>query len=449
LQPIWHQHVAWGLLVVRLAIAIALLPFAIDWRSPLLTGLRPAALAALIVVPLLLIAIDGWALWRLKQTRTRRALGAAVILVAGATFLATLTQEARFQRIRARVLAADAAQLEQLGRHFVVGYRDAAEIERLIARRAIGGVFVGARNVEGRSVEAIRAQIEGWQETRRQQGLPPLLIATDQEGGAVSRLSPPLPRQPPIASVVAHHAGDEARNAAAHAYGATQGRALADAGINLNFAPVIDLNKNLVNPNDRHTRIRERAISDDPAVVVEVARYYCRGLREAGVHCTLKHFPGLGGVFEDTHLEAGHLHAPLTTLENGDWIPFRALMGGNTFTMLSHAKLTALDAERPVSFSPAVVTGLLRQTWGYDGVLITDDFSMGAVYGAKEGVPAASIAALDAGVDLILIAYDPAQYFPVMAAVLAASRDGSLRPAVLAQSTRRLASKASGQPGHF
>jgi beta-N-acetylhexosaminidase len=212
---------------------------------------------------------------------------------------------------------------------------------------------------------------------------------------------------------------------------------------------VIDLNKNLVNPNDRHTRIRERAISDDPAVVVEVARYYCRGLREAGVHCTLKHFPGLGGVFEDTHLEAGHLHAPLTTLENGDWIPFRALMGGNTFTMLSHAKLTALDAERPVSFSPAVVTGLLRQTWGYDGVLITDDFSMGAVYGAKEGVAAASIAALDAGVDLILIAYDPAQYFPVMAAVLAASRDGSLRPAVLAQSTRRLASKASGQPGHF
>jgi beta-N-acetylhexosaminidase len=114
-------------------------------------------------------------------------------------------------------------------------------------------------------------------------------------------------------------------------------------------------------------------------------------------------------------------------------------MSDGTFTMLSHARLIALDAETPVSFSPAVVSGLLRQTWAYDGVLITDDFSMGAVYGTKEGVAAASIAALDAGVDLILIAYDPAQYFPMMDAVLAASRDGSLRPAVLAQSARRLA----------
>ena len=427
-----------SLLVVRLAIAIALLPFAIDWRSPLLAGHRPAALAALVVVPLLLIAIDGRVLRRPKSG-VRRALSVAVILVAGATLAATLWHEGRFQWIRSRVLAADTAQLEKLGRHFVVGYRDADEIERLIARRAIGGVFVGTRNVEGRSAEEIRAQIDGWQETRRRQGLPPLLIATDQEGGAVSRLSPPLPRQPPIASVAAHHADEAARNTAAHAYGAAQGRALAGAGINLNFAPVVDLNKNLVNPNDRHTRIRERAISSDPAVVAEVARYYCRGLREAGVHCTLKHFPGLGAVFEDTHLEAGHLRMPLASLESGDWIPFRALMSGNTFTVLSHARLTALDAERPVSFSPAVVSGLLRQTWVYDGVLITDDFSMGAVYASKEGVAAASIAALDAGVDLILISYDPAQYFPMMDAVLAADRDGSLRPDVLAQSVRRLA----------
>ncbi len=435
----WHQHIAVSLLVVRLAISIALLPFAVDWRSPLLAGYRPAALSALIIVPLLLIAIDVWTLRTGKQNRFRRTLSAAVILTAVATLIATLAQEARFQWIRSRVLAADAAQLEKLGRHFVVGYRDADEIERLIARRAIGGVFVGARNVEGRSAQEIRAQIEGWQETRRRQGLPPLLIATDQEGGAVSRLSPPLPRQPPIASVAAHHADEKARNTAAHAYGAAQGRALAGAGINLNFAPVVDLNKNLVNPNDRHTRIRERAISDDPAVVAEVARYYCRGLREAGVHCTLKHFPGLGGVFEDTHLEAGHLRTSLVALESGDWIPFRALMSGNTFTMLSHARLTALDAERPVSFSRAVVSGLLRQTWRYDGVLITDDFSMGAVYASKEGIAAASIAALDAGVDLILISYDPEQYFPVMDAVLAADRDGSLPPGALAHSARRLA----------
>jgi beta-N-acetylhexosaminidase len=440
----WRQHIALGFVAARLGIAVALLPFAIDWRSPLLAGLRPAALAALIAGSLLLIAIDAWIIRTTPQNPIRRALSVAVILSAGAALTATVALEARFQWVRARVLAADAAQLERLGRHFVVGYRDTAELGQLIERRAIGGVFMGARNVEGLSADAVREQIQSWQDTRRRQGLPPLLIATDQEGGAVSRMSPPLPRQPPISSVVEHRADEGARITAAHDYGLAQGRALASLGINLNFAPVVDLNKNVVNPNDRYTRIRERAISGDPAVVTEVARHYCRGLAEAGVQCTLKHFPGLGGVFEDTHLEAGHLRLPRDELERSDWVPFRALMGSGalgagTFTMLSHAKLAALDADHPVSFSPAVVSGLLREAWGYEGVLITDDFSMGAAYASREGIAAASVAALNCGVDLILIAYDPAQYFAMMDAVLAAARDGSLRPDALGSSTRRLA----------
>ena len=159
------------------------------------------------------------------------------------------------------------------------------------------------------------------------------------------------------------------------------------------------------------------------------------------MRCTLKHFPGLGGVFEDTHFESGHLRAPLDELERGDWIPFRAL-GGGAFTMLSHARLTALDAERPVSFSDTVVSGLLRGNWGQDGVLVTDDFSMGAVYASKEGIAAASVAALNAGVDLILIAYDPAQYFTMMNALLAADQGGRLQADRLARSARRLADAA-------
>jgi beta-N-acetylhexosaminidase len=441
----WHRHVALVFVLVRLGIALALLPLAIEMRSPLLASVRPAVLAALIAAPLLLIAIDAWRLRGRLPSTTLRGLSIAVILVAGAALTATLMQEAQFRTVRTRVLAADPAQLEKLGRHFVVGYRDDGEIARLIERRAIGGVFVGARNVEGRSADEIRAQIAAWQDVRPGPGLPPLWIATDQEGGAVSRLSPPLPRQPAIASVVGATADQATRNAAAHDYGLAQGRALAGLGINLNFAPVVDLNKNVVNPNDRYTRIRERAISADPAVVTEVARHYCRGLAQAGVRCTLKHFPGLGGVFEDTHLEAGHLRASPDELARSDWIPFRGLMADSAFTMLSHARLTALDPDHPVSFSPAVVSGLLRQTWSYDGVLITDDFSMGAAYASPEGVAGASIAALNAGVDLILIAYDPAQYFPMLDAVLAAGRDGRLNAAALGSSARRLAATQTGR----
>jgi beta-N-acetylhexosaminidase len=437
-----RRHVAFALLALRLGAAIALLPFAIDWRSPLLASLRPMALAALIVLPLLLIAIDAWMLLIAPPSRVRRALSVAVIVVAAAVLVTTLAQEVSFRRVRAHVLAADAATLERLGRHLIVGYRDRAAIEELIERRAIGGVFVGARNVEGVSAEAVRRQIAAWQDTRRRQGLPPLWIATDQEGGAVSRLSPPLPRPPPLASVVEQHADEAARNAAAYAYGLAQGRALASLGFNLNFAPVVDLNKNLVNPHDRYTRIRERAIAGDPLIVTEVARHYCRGLWDAGVRCTLKHFPGLGGVFEDTHLEAGYLRLAPDVLEGSDWIPFRALSGSGAFTMLGHARLTTVDADHPVSFSQAVVAGLLRGGWGHDGVLVTDDFSMGAAYASKEGVGAASVAALNAGVDLILIAYDGAQYFAAMAALVAADRDGRLSPQALANSRRRLSDPA-------
>jgi beta-N-acetylhexosaminidase len=439
LRSAWRHWIATGLQVIGLCVAIALLPVALDWRSPLLASYRPPVFLMLVALPLLLIPTAAWTLRSSRWSSNRGVLSVSIGLAAAAALIATLSLEARFRGVRARVLTADTAQLAAVGRHLVVGYRDAAELQQLIDRRAIGGVFVGAHNVEGRSADAVGRQIASWQDARRRQDLPQLLVATDQEGGAISRVSPPLPRQPPLASIIAPLADETARKAAAYAYGLTQGRALASLGINLNFAPVIDLNRSLVNPGDRYTRIRDRAISADPTIVVDVARQYCLGLRQAGVRCTLKHFPGLGSVYEDTHLEAGHLRTAIEELERSDWIPFRSLMDDQTFTMLSHARLTALDAERPVSFSHRVVADLLRGAWRHEGVLITDDFSMGAAYASNEGIAAASVAALNAGVDLILIAYDPAQYFTVMDALLASARDGSLSSAALGRSARRLA----------
>jgi beta-N-acetylhexosaminidase len=120
-------------------------------------------------------------------------------------------------------------------------------------------------------------------------------------------------------------------------------------------------------------------------------------------------------------------------------VPFRALMKApGAFTMLGHARLTALDAERPASFSKAVVSGLIRGQWAYDGILVTDDFSMAAAYETPGRPPAASIAALNAGVDLILVSYDPEQYFPMLHALIAAETDGKLKKAALQQSDLRL-----------
>jgi beta-N-acetylhexosaminidase len=205
------------------------------------------------------------------------------------------------------------------------------------------------------------------------------------------------------------------------------------------FAPVVDLNRHVINQADRFTRIHERAIAADPQVVTEVARQYCAALWETGVHCTLKHFPGLGRVFEDTHRQSADLTTPLGDLTAADWIPFRTLMAdAGTLTMLGHARLTAVDHERPASFSRRVVAGLLRQQWRQSGILVTDDFFMAAVYDHGGGIGAAAVAALNAEVDLILVSFDPDQYYPLMYALLRAERDGKLRQDALRQSEDRL-----------
>ena len=219
-------------------------------------------------------------------------------------------------------------------------------------------------------------------------------------------------------------------------------------GINLNFAPVVDLNHQVVNPNDRYTRIFQRAISSDPAVVAQVAAWYCAALEESGVRCTLKHFPGLGRVFEDTHLAHANLATSLTELASTDWVPFRALMSqSRAFTMLGHVRLTAIDSEHPVSMSSSVIAGMLRGEWKYDGVLITDNFSMMAVYRSSAGMDNGSIEALNAGVDLILISWDSDQYYRVMYALLKADEQGRLNREVLQRSDQRL-ERAMQSIGH-
>jgi beta-N-acetylhexosaminidase len=171
-----------------------------------------------------------------------------------------------------------------------------------------------------------------------------------------------------------------------------------------------------------------------------VAETYCAQLSDNGVRCTLKHFPGLGRVVADTHLQTADLALPPSELASSDWLPFRALMRRNdVIVMLGHARLTALDRNRPVSFSRPVVRGLLRTDWGYDGILMTDDFSMGAVTRSREGIGGASVEALNAGVDLILVSYDPDQVYLVMHALMRAARAGALHEDALMESGRRLA----------
>jgi beta-N-acetylhexosaminidase len=432
------KGVARALAVARLAIVLALLPYALDWRSPFLANVRVWAFLGLIAIPLAIGLVDVRALRR-PAGRSDHALSSVSLALCALCLVSVPWREAQFWWKRHEVLRADPALLERLGRHIVVGYRDLDDLNALIERRAIAGVFLTTRNVRGRDAAAIRQEISELQAARRRQGLPNLLVTTDQEGGVVSRLSPPLDRMPPLSEIVARHPAGAERRAAVRDYAAAQARDLADLGINVNLAPVVDLDHGIVNPGDRLTRISTRAISADPQIVADVAEDYCAQLSQHRVRCTLKHFPGLGRVVADTHLESADLALPPGELASTDWLPFRSLMRRpDIVVMLSHARLTAVDAARPVSFSPPVVRGLLRTDWGYDGLLMTDDFSMGAVTYSPEGIGGGSVEALNAGVDLILVSYDPDQFYLVMYALISAVRAGVLHDDALGQSDQRL-----------
>lgn len=391
-------------------------------KDPHLRFLRAEELPLLLG---LLVAVIA-AAWRFARGRLRPValgLGFAAVLTA-------LCNEAASHQHRAEVLAMSGRTAQALGAHFIVGYDDANALRELARKGLIGGIFVTARNVRGRTADELRNEIQGLQALRYQAGLPPLIVATDQEGGGVSRLSPIVERQPALSTLLEADVPEDQLAERARAYGAQQGKALAALGVTLNFSPVVDLRPGHAPGRwDVHTRIDERAISSDPTVTTQVALAYVQGLESAGVRGTLKHFPGLAGVTEDTHHFAAELRTPVARLAAQDWKPFQEVSKqSDAAIMLGHVILAELDAEYPVSFSRRIVQQVIRGEWGYQGLLVTDDLTMGAAY--NRGLCDATVRALDAGVDLLLIAFDHDKYFDAMhcahQAVRQGARDGAL-----------------------
>lgn len=365
----------------------------------------------------------------------------ALLALAAAVF--ALGQEASFHHTRRTVLAAEPARLQRVGRHVMVGYRHAAEVEPLVTRGAVAGLYVTTHNLRGRSAADLAAELDRFARLRRARGLPPLLVAADQEGGEVSRLSPPLTALPPLSRLVARASDRADLERRVRRYAAIHGRELKRLGININFGPVVDLSLDTdTGALDLHSKIRKRAIAADPRIVSRVARVYSATLARHGVLPTLKHFPGLGRVSADTHYFTAALDRSVDQLRASDWRPFRAVSRATpeALIMLAHVKLPALDPDHLASCSRAVATDLLRTRWGHRGLLITDDFTMLPVWHAPGGLAAAVVRALNAGVDLILISADTQQVYPALAALLAADRAGALDATALAESRARLAS---------
>ena len=292
--------------------------------------------------------------------------------------------------------------LPRLGDLLLVGFHGTtgegnADLERLLCEGRAGGVLLFGRNVAD---PAQVGRLTRWMAERaRQCAARPLFIAADAEGGRVMRLRPTAGYTPTLSH---QDLGDGNDLALTELEARRIGGLLRDAGIAWDMAPVVDVGYNPANPVIVATG---RSFGADPARVIAHARAYLAGMRAAGILTTLKHFPGHGGSFADSHL--GFVDVSGTARPALELAPYRALMGEGVVdaVMTAHVFNRRLDRRYPATLSRATITGLLRHELGWAGVVVSDDLRMGAIeqhYGLDEAV----VRALDAGVDLLIIADD-------------------------------------------
>lgn len=224
----------------------------------------------------------------------------------------------------------------------------------------------------------------------------PLLLALDQEGGRVSRLEPWIGPTRPAAAL-----GRLGHAAVAHVARLTAG-ALRALGLNVDFAPVVDL----CSP-DVTNGIGDRSFGTDPRRVAELAGSFADGLQQAGVMACLKHFPGLGCTRVDSHVELPLADREADALHSEELLPYRELCPRVAAVMVGHGHYPAWNPASPVpaSGSTEIVTGVLRREIGFGGLVATDDLEMGAV-GDLDAAGAFGVQALRAGCDLLLYCAD-------------------------------------------
>jgi len=232
-------------------------------------------------------------------------------------------------------------------------------------------------------------------------GAVPPFIAIDQEGGRVHRLPPPFTHFPPAAAL--GRAGDADL---AYRAGMAMARELSAVGINLNFAPVLDVRSNPDNPI-----IGDRSLGADPGEVIRLGWEVVRGLREGGVIPCVKHFPGHGDTAEDSHLVLPVVQKSLEELKSTELPPFVHACRNQVETLMTaHVLYPALDGRYPATLSHRIVGELLRGELEYDGVVFSDDLEMKAI-SENDSVEEAVRLAVLAGIDVLLFGHETGSAF--------------------------------------
>lgn len=296
-----------------------------------------------------------------------------------------------------------------------------------VGNAVLYGTNINKDNADGGFAEA--ARLTAALRARCESALP-MLISIDVEGGEVVRFT--WDRWPASARTLGR------RNDRAYAYEQffRIGEKLLDTGINMNLAPVLD-----VAPSPMDTFLGTRIISSDTVVACDIGTAVIQGLRDAGCLSTAKHFPGHGGTADDSHQNTPVVNASAEALYEYDLVPFAAAVdAGVDVVLVAHILYPALDEDNIATLSPAIMTGLLRDELGFDGIVMSDDFRMGGLT-SQCAAGEAAVRFLLAGGDLILCGPQYARQREIMEALLQAAGDGTLSEARIDESVTRILQK--------
>ena len=280
---------------------------------------------------------------------------------------------------------------EKIGQMIITGFNGSEyndDMDRLINEYKVGGVILFARNIEdsNQMIDLTRALQENNNNL-------PLFISIDEEGGRVSRLPDDVEKFPSAFTI-----GLINDQQIAYENGKEIGYTLKRLGINLDYAPVLDIYS-----NENNTVIGDRAFSTEESIVSTMGIATMEGIEDSDIIPVVKHFPGHGDTEVDSHYGLPIVYKTLEELRNFEFIPFvKAIESGCDVIMVSHIILNEVDSSNPASLSKIVISDLLRKDLEFDKVVITDDMSMGAITSIMS-IEEACIKSIEAGCDILLL----------------------------------------------
>jgi len=315
---------------------------------------------------------------------------------------------------------------EKIGQMIIAGfYGTEAEgyLTSLVNEANVGGIIFFGRNFS-----SLNQTTEILNDLKKLDPVIPLFLSVDEEGGSVSRLPNEIDDLPSARWFRKNVGQDKAFE-----LGVVIGETLNEFGFNMNYAPVLDVD------NDKTSSVMgSRSYSTDPEVVGEMGSMVAKGMEYAGVISVVKHFPGHGDVAVDSHEGVPVLRFSMERLTQNELKPFAiAISNDIPAIMVGHLAIQIIDKKTPASLSYPILTGLLRQTMGYDGVIITDDLGMGAIRKDFSQSEAAVLAVM-AGADVVMVSHYENDPFRVIEALKKAISNGEITEARIDERVTRI-----------